>query len=128
VPRPVELILARQWCALLTTPVLLFEPDGTLVYFNEAAAALLGRTYGESGGMTRPEWQAAFRMEDSMGEPLSHGDNPLARALDEGEPAQAQIALRGMDGQLRTLQVTSVPLGSLSQTKLGVMALLHEVR
>ena len=127
-PRPVELILARQWCALLTTPVLLFEPNGTLVYFNEAAAALLGRTYGESGGMTRPEWQAAFRMEDAVGETLGPADNPLAQALDQGVPAQAQIALRGMDAQLRTLQVTAVPLGSLSQSKLGVMALLHEVR
>lgn len=127
-PRPVELILARQWCALLTTPVLLFEPDGRLVYFNEAAAALLGRTYGESGGMTRPEWQAAFRMENSLGETLGPAENPLDRALDEGVPAQAEIGLRGMDGRLRTLQVTSVPLGSLSQTKLGVLAMLHEVR
>lgn len=127
-PRPVELILARQWCALLTTPVLLFEPDGRLVYFNEAAAALLGRTYGESGGMTRPEWQAAFRMENSLGETLGQAENPLDRALDEGVPAQAEIGLRGMDGRLRTLQVTSVPLGSLSQAKLGVLAMLHEVR
>ncbi len=126
--RPVELILARQWCALLTTPVLLFEPDGTLVYFNEAAAALLGRTYGESGGLTRAVWQAAFRMEDTLGASLSQDDNPLARALDDGIPAQAQVVLRGMDGELRTLQVTSVPLGSLSQAKLGIMALLHEVR
>ncbi len=127
-PRPVELILARQWCALLTTPVLLFEPDGRLVYFNEAAAALLGRTYGESGGMTRPEWQAAFRMENGLGETLGQHENPLDRALDEGVPAQAEIGLRGMDGRLRTLQVTSVPLGSLSQAKLGVLAMLHEVR
>lgn len=127
-PRPVELILARQWCALLTTPVLLFEPDGKLVYFNEAAAALLGRTYGESGGMSRPEWEAAFRMENQLGETLGQGENPLDRALDEGVPAQAQITLRGMDGQRRILEVTSVPLGSLSQMKLGVMAMLHEVR
>ncbi|MED5371568.1 MAG: hypothetical protein VX899_11170 [Myxococcota bacterium] len=127
-PRPVEMVLARQWLSLLTTPALLFEESGDLVYFNEAAAGVLGRTYGESGGLSRREWEAAFRLEDEHGEPIPTERSPVAIALDARSPANATVRLRALDGRTRGLQITALPLGSLSQCELGVVAWLHEQR
>ncbi len=40
--RPLELILARNLLASLSTPAFLVDEDGVVVFYNDAAAALLG--------------------------------------------------------------------------------------
>ena len=59
--RPVELILARGLMSNLTTPAFLVDPDGTLVFFNEAAGELLGLRYEEAGPMTAARVGHALR-------------------------------------------------------------------
>ncbi|MCB9797626.1 MAG: hypothetical protein H6741_33470 [Alphaproteobacteria bacterium] len=121
--RPLELILARQWCALLSTPVLLFDATGTLVFFNEPAEGLLGRTYDETGPMVKPEWLAAFPLEDDEGELIHGRENPMIFCVREQVPAQRVVVVRGMDGLRRRITVTVFPIKGLDHQVLGAMAL-----
>ncbi|MCP4808336.1 MAG: hypothetical protein GY913_33410 [Proteobacteria bacterium] len=125
--RPLELIMARQWMALLTTPSLLFGEDGTLVFFNDAAAVILGRSFSECGTLTPTEWQAALRVEGEL-----HIDAPeaslLGRALESNTAIHRTIMLRAMDGARRQVNVTTFPIRGVGQPGMtGVMALLDPV-
>lgn len=125
--RPLELILARQWSTLLSVPVLLFDHDGVLVFFNEPAEVLLGRKYDETGSMVRPEWQAAFPMEDDDGKPIPGRDTPMACCLSDGNPTQRTVTVRGMDGLRRRATITAFPIKGLDHRSVGVMALFNTV-
>jgi hypothetical protein len=41
----VELILMRQLASYLAMPILLFDPAGNLLFYNEPAEALVGRRF-----------------------------------------------------------------------------------
>ena len=57
----IEMILMRRLAAQLTMPVVLVDPRGNLVFFNEAAAPVFGRRFNETGPIARGEWSALFR-------------------------------------------------------------------
>ena len=127
VSRPLELIMARQWMALLTTPTLLFGADGTLVYFNDAAGLILGRAFAESGTMSPTQWQAALRVEGEL-----HAASPeatiLGRALESDHATHRTLLLRAMDGARRQVNITTFPIQGVGQPGIcGVMALLDPV-
>ena len=43
--KPLELILARNLLSSISTPAFLVDAEGMLVFFNEAAGALVGRRF-----------------------------------------------------------------------------------
>ena len=45
------LIVARSFATKLATPALIIDARGDLVYFNDAAAELLGRSYPDLGSL-----------------------------------------------------------------------------
>ena len=47
--KPLELILARNLLTSVTTPAFLVARDGALLFYNEAAGALLGRPFEDVG-------------------------------------------------------------------------------
>ena len=71
VQRPLELILARNLMAGLSTPAFLVDEDAVVVFYNEAAGALLGRRFEEAGRMRPEEWSTAFGPIDQVGEPTT---------------------------------------------------------
>ena len=58
--KPLELILARNLLTSISTPAFLLDSDAAVVFYNESAAALLGRSFEEAGRMSAEEWTAAF--------------------------------------------------------------------
>jgi PAS domain-containing protein len=46
--KPLELILARNFLTSLSTPAFLVDRTGALLFYNEAAGALLGSSFEES--------------------------------------------------------------------------------
>lgn len=125
--RPLELILARQWAALLSVPVLIFDAEGALVFFNEPAGLLLGRKYDEVGVMVPAEWQSAFPMESAEGRALPPAELPMERALRQDLPVQVQVSVRAMDGVRRKAVVTAFPIRGLQRASVGVMTLVNGV-
>jgi PAS domain-containing protein len=104
------LIQARNLITSLALPAFLSDPDGRLLFFNDAAAALLGRRFEEVGQLPQEEWAREIGPFDEQGEPLAADHLPLATALQEGHPAQGRFHIRLGEGALREVEVSALPL------------------
>jgi PAS domain-containing protein len=105
------LILARDMAARLATPMFVVDSVGTLVFFNEAAEALLGQTFSEIGEVPADHWAETF---------------PIGIALLEGRPAHRELDLIAADGVQRHLAATAIPLQRHPTQTVGAVALFWE--
>jgi PAS domain-containing protein len=122
----VEVILMKQVASYLATPIFVVDPEGTLLYFNEPAEAILGRRYDEAGEMAQSEWATIFTPADERGRPLPMETLPLSIALAEERPAHGPMWIRGLDGVVRHIAVTAFPLVGQHERVLGAVALFWE--
>jgi len=106
---PLELILARNLVSIIALPALLVDVEGRIVFFNEAAAEVVGSPFEELGSLTRREWNARFGPIGADGSPLTADELPLALAVREGRPAHARLRVRGTSGPLE-VEVGALPL------------------
>lgn len=121
------LIVARSFATKLATPTLIVDAEGDLVYFNDAAADVLGRPYLDIGELPAFRWQELFEPRTLDGEPLRPDETPLGIALLERRPVHDSIAMRGLDGHERAITVTAFPLLSHPDEIVGVMAIFWEL-
>jgi PAS domain-containing protein len=120
------LILARELATNLATPVFVVDPEGTLVFYNEAAEDILGEPFGLVGELTRDEWAVMFAPEAPDGTPLPIEQLPLIRALTGRVPVHDQIRIKGRDGIVRHIAVTAFPLLAGGEEFAGAVAIFWE--
>jgi PAS domain-containing protein len=94
----------------LATPAFLVGLDGTLVFYNEAAAELLGVEFEEAGPMSPQEWGTRFDPVSIDGRELALEELPLAIALNEGRAAHSAMRIHAATGDDRTIEVTAFPI------------------
>ena len=123
---PIELILTRQLASQLAMPVFLTDHDGTLVFYNEAAEAVLGRRFDETGSMPAQAWAERFTPRDTDGRPIKSDMLPLMIAVRQGRPAHADFLIRGPDGVDRRIEVTAFPLVGVAGRRTGAIAIFWE--
>ena len=126
--KEIELILARQLASYLTMPIIIVDPSGNLVYYNESAEIILGRRFEENGEMSVDEWSELFKPTDETGTPLTPETRPLLIALTQHAPAHREMWLRGLDGVQRFIEVTAFPLNGQGERYLGAVAIFWEVK
>jgi len=124
--RDIEVILLRQVASYLATPIFVVDPDGTLVYFNEPAEAILGRRYDEVGEMSHAEWATVFTPTDAHDRPLPQESLPLSVAMRELRSVHGPMRIRGLDGVVRDIAVTAFPIIGQPDRMLGAVALFWE--
>jgi PAS domain-containing protein len=120
------LILAREFASKLATPMFVADAGGELVYYNESAEAILGRTFGEAGQMRADAWGALFSVERLDGSAMALTEMPAGTALLERRPAHGTFRLTGLDGRKRTISVTAFPLFAHLDELVGVVAVFWE--
>src|SRR5215210_3906504 len=98
--QPVELILARNLVSGIALASFLVDPDGVVVFFNDAAGTLLGSRFDEVGRLGRDEWSSRFGPYDESGEVLPTDDLPLTRALRKGLPANGRFRVRAAGDEM----------------------------
>jgi PAS domain-containing protein len=108
--QPLLLIQARNLITGLALPAFLTDPDGRLLFFNDAAAALLGRRFEEVGQLAQEEWAREIGPFDDEGKPLATDSLPLARAVRDGRPTQGTFYAKLEGGGLREVEVSALPL------------------
>ena len=123
--RHIALILAKDLAANLATAVLLVDPEGDLVFFNEAAEKILGRPYAEAQ-MSRAELARTFKPVDGSGTPIPLADLPLAAAFREGVPSHGHLRIESVDGRTHDLEVVAVPLFAKTDQLVGGLAVFWE--
>jgi PAS domain-containing protein len=94
----------------LATPAFLVGLDGTLVFYNEAAADLLGVGFEEAGPMPAPEWASRFEPVGTDGEEIPLDELPLGVALIQGRAAHRALRIRAATGEQRTIEATAFPI------------------
>ena len=124
--RPLPLILARELATQVATATFIADAQGDLVFYNEQAERILGRTFAEAGSMSASEWGALFKLETLDGDPLPPEKMPAAIALLEQRPAHGRLRMTGLDGVKRTLSVTGIPLLSSRVECVGMLALFWQ--
>src|SRR6185295_13098613 len=58
-PKHLVHILAREFASNLATPTLIVDAQGLLIFYNEAAEEILGRSFAERGEMSIDEFSAS---------------------------------------------------------------------
>jgi PAS domain-containing protein len=122
----IEVILARQLADYLALPIFLVDQAGQLLFYNEPAEKILGHRFEETGPMPAEEWATIFRPTDEDDRPLPPEQLPLMIALRAGRPAHSGFWIRGLDGVLRQIYVTAVPLLGQANRRLGAFAIFWE--
>lgn len=123
--RSVALILARELAVNLVTPMLIWDEEGTLVYFNEPAQAIIGRRYEEMQDFNVDELMR-FEPTDLEGNPLSMADMASTAALEERVPAHRVMYITGFDGVRHRIDVTAYPLLTRGDEFVGAVAIFWE--
>jgi PAS domain-containing protein len=108
--RPLELILARNLLASLSTPAFLVDRAGEIAFYNEAAGALLGRRYEDAGPMAAREWAQQYGPFDDDGRPIPFEELDLTQALLGNRPAHSRFCIRAQDGTNTTIAASGIPI------------------
>ncbi len=115
------LILAREFASNLATPTLIADDRGTVVFYNEAAEAVVGRPFAESGEMPLDEWTGSFAPRSLESEPLPPERRPARIAFDQRRAAHERLRVTSMDGVEREVAVTAFPLFAHGDEFVGIV-------
>jgi PAS domain-containing protein len=110
--KPLELILARNLLTSISTPAFLVDAKGVLLFYNEAAGALLGIPFEEAGMMGPEEWGTRFGPFTSNAQPIPLEELPLTIALREGRPAHSAFRIRSAAGDEHDIEVSAFPIAA----------------
>jgi PAS domain-containing protein len=109
VQKPLELILARNLLASISTPAFLVGEQGTLLFYNEAAAVLVGRRFEETGTMSVEEWTTEFGPFDDRDRPIPYDQIPLTIAVRDGRPEHGSFRIAA-GSERRNIAASAIPI------------------
>ena len=121
--KPLELILARNLLTSISTPAFLLDHEAAVVFYNEAAAALLGRSFEESGRMEADVWTETFGPVDEAGSPTEVDELAPTDAIRDGRPAHATFTIRTARGERRAIEASAFPIVASPAGSSGAMVL-----
>jgi PAS domain-containing protein len=121
--KPLELILARNLLTSISTPALLVDHEAVLVFYNEAAAAVLGRSFEDAGRMTAEQWSTAFGPFDRDDEPIEVDRLAITEAIRGGRPAHGRYRIRVGTGERASVEASAFPIVASEEGSSGAMIL-----
>lgn len=124
--KSLPLILARELASNLATPMFLIDAGGTLVFFNEAAELLIGRSFAELGEIPALEFGAVLELTERDGSPVRRRDTAAGIAFFQRRPAHRTLVATGYDGVRRLVDSTAYPLFATTDEMHGVVAVFWE--
>lgn len=117
------LILAREFAASLSTPTLIADARGYLVFYNEAAESVIGRRFSEAGEIPLDDWVSTFEPRTLSSEPLPLERLPARIAFDEHRASHLRWLVTSTDGVDREIETTAFPLFAHTDEFVGVVVI-----
>jgi PAS domain-containing protein len=108
--KPLELILARNFLTSLSTPAFLVDQGGAMIFYNEAAGALLGISFEESGRMEAEDWGRTLSPYGEGGKLMPIQERAMTKALRRGRPAHGRFKIRSARGEGREVEASALPI------------------
>jgi PAS domain-containing protein len=106
--QPLELILARNLVQNISTPALIADSEGSLVFYNEAAGEIIGRRFEEAGRLSQDRWRAALSPAD--GKDTAENADTLSQGLTGSAAAHGRFYIRGYDDREVEVEASAIPL------------------
>jgi len=125
-PKSLPLILARELASHLATPMFLLDAGGMLVFYNDAAAMLLGKSFAEVGEIPSGEFGDSLNLATPDGQPIRRRDSPAGIAYLERRPAHETMMATSYNGVRRLYEATAYPLIGEAGEMHGVVAVFWE--
>ena len=120
------IILAREFASNLATPIYIADSADRLVYFNEPAEQIAGRSFAETGEIPVREWAEMLAPQAVDGQPLRREEMPGGIAYTERRPAHGSLTITGLDGVRREIATTAFPLFGPDEEFHGIMVIFWE--
>jgi PAS domain-containing protein len=117
------LILARELASNLATPTLIVDEQGVVVFYNEAAEAVIGGPFSEIGEMGLDDLAGSYAPRTPEGEPLPLESLPGRVALDERRASHVKVWITSRDGVDREVGVTAFPLFAHADEFVGAVVI-----
>jgi predicted ATPase/class 3 adenylate cyclase len=121
--------LVRELARNLPTAMFLLDTDGALEYYNEHAGIILGQPFDERRPISLATWTTAFQSRDDA----AHGaramqidELPLFIAWRDRVPCRRSFWVQRLDGVIRRISVTAVPLFASHGVFVGAAAVFWE--
>ncbi len=108
--KPLELILARNLLSSISTPAFLVGAEGALLFYNEAAGAMVGRRFEDTGTLSAEEWTTAFGPFDQSDQPIPYDRNDLTKSLREGRPAHGNFRICTAGNHYQEIAASAIPI------------------
>ena len=108
--RPLQLILARNLLSSLSTAAFLVDEQGRVVFYNDAAAEILGRRFEECGPMSAEQWGTTHGPFGDDGEPIPFGELDLTEGLVRGRPGHSCFHIRSFEGADHLIEAAAMPI------------------
>ena len=108
--KPLELILARNLLSSISTPAFLVGEEGVLLFYNEAAAAMLGRRFEERGMLPAGEWTHEFGPFGPDESPIPYDEIPATVAIREGRPFHGNFRICAAGGEHQDIAASAIPI------------------
>jgi len=124
--RPIELILAKQLASSLAVPILLYDGNGTVAFFNEHAASLLGAQLDQQGALSTQGVRDTFQITTIEGFEPKPDERIVELAMREGRASHQSCRVRALDGVVREVDATAVPLIGQSGHNVGTLVFFWE--
>jgi PAS domain-containing protein len=120
------LIRAKHLAESVTTPMLIIDASGTIVFYNEAAGALFDASFNDVGQLTANEWQARFNVRDRYDEVFPLDAMPGWVKLQKERVDIGHVRLTTLDGTDKFLAACAFPLFTSQQQFDGGLVLFWE--
>jgi PAS domain-containing protein len=108
--KPLELILARNLLSSISTPAFLVGEGGALEFYNEAAGAMLGRRFEESGRLSASEWTSEFGPFGPDDKPIPYAQIPATVALRKNRPFHGTFRICAPGGVHQDVAASAIPI------------------
>jgi PAS domain-containing protein len=108
--KPLELILARNLLSSISTPAFLVGEQGALLFYNEAAGALVGRRFEDTGVMSASDWTREFGPFDNDDSPMPYDQIPATVALRENRPYHGDFRICAAGGDHQDIAASAIPI------------------
>jgi PAS domain-containing protein len=125
--KPLELILARNLLSSLSTPAFLVGEQGALLYYNQAAGAMLGRGFEESANMSASAWTSEFGPFGTDDEPLPYDQIPATLAVRDNRPYHGKFRIRAPGGGHQEVAASAIPIVGLGGSSGGAIVIFWPV-
>jgi PAS domain-containing protein len=125
--KSLTLIRAREVATNLSMPMVVLDPDGTIVFYNRSAESILGDTFENAGELSSEQWAAVFAPEWEDGTPIPMQELPAGVALLEHRPHHLDLFYTAIDGVRIKAAVTAFPLIGREHELFGALVIFWDL-